>query len=168
MIKLGILFRPIFLFLMSKKKTLVKELSCLKVQSTNNLPADIRYITSFKMFKQTLLSYFTLDCTCYFWRWYCFLYILFGLCCDRIHWSVYSVLCFVSYLLLVILVFLMCFNVVLFFYFIFFLQLMFVFCCLVLFMDVMLICVLLFFCYYVVIVIHCGTLSKTRWYISRG
>ncbi len=32
----------------------------------NNLPADIRSITSFKMFKQTLLSYFTLNCTCYF------------------------------------------------------------------------------------------------------
>ncbi len=29
-----------------------------------NLPADIRSIT-FNMFKQTL-SYFTLDCTCYF------------------------------------------------------------------------------------------------------
>ncbi len=32
----------------------------------NNLSADIRSITSFKMFKQTLLSYFNLGCTCYF------------------------------------------------------------------------------------------------------
>ncbi len=58
---------------------------------------------------------------------YIYIYIYIGLRCDRIHLSVYFVLCFVSYFLLVIILMLWCF-----FPFVF-LQLISVFCCLVFF-----------------------------------
>lgn len=48
------------------KKTIGKRAFMFKsVLDWNNLPVDIRSITSFRLFKQSLLSYFKVDCTCY-------------------------------------------------------------------------------------------------------
>lgn len=38
---------------------------CKAPKDWNNLPADIRSITSFRLFKQSLLSFFKVACTCY-------------------------------------------------------------------------------------------------------